>query len=507
MWILPAPALALIFAEGRKAGKASRRRMIKLACAFVMTFFFCSYLVGFTIDVYFAKPIMLLLDLGLILVASIVQGVPQIIALCIGSRLRLPTKYVAVVRVAATALLWTAAEWLSTVGPFAFPVRVLAVSQWKFTPFIQTSSLFGELFISFMIMLTSGLLAVGWMMRNRRLFTVFAVFALALFVLNFSVGVFVTMNNSNADRDKVRILAVQHNQSTTENDYVRFENAYSQANLLLEYNDVDLLVFPESTAQFVRNDTVLRMQLSSLALRYDIDIIVGGANRIPNETDSVSSAEDEEKSSEGSGLVNLGKEKKAGAVLENAVHIFTRDGEMQDYYYAKQQLVPFFENGNIQKFSFFSGDERGVFETSGARIGTVVCFESVLQQTVRDTVRHGAEIIVVPSNDAYLGEEIRTMHIAQSVFRAIETNRAVVQVATNGVTALTNPNGSMAAAPMNEQTALIAEVYPSDSETLYVKFGNSWIIIAGALLALYMIADLIWGRRGKSIAESFEKEL
>jgi len=528
MWVLPAPALVLIFKEGAESGRASLRRMVKLACAFTLTFFFCSYLVGFTIDVYFAKPIMMLLDLGLISVATLLQGIPQIAALCIGSRLRLPKRKKgnpASERVIAVAVLWTAAEWLTTVGPFAFPVRTLAVSQWKFTPFIQTSSIFGELFISFLIMITSGLLAAGWMAiraQDRKRFVMFGASALAVFVFNFAIGALaMTLHNAyvaDDNRDAVRILAIQHNQPSTENDYIRFENAYAQASSLLETNDVDLLVFPESTAQFVRDDDVMRSQLSSLAERYDIDIIVGGANRVSSEAEDANTVisgdavggdgDGDGEISEGSGLVNLGKEKKEGVVLENAVHMFTRDGEMQDYYYVKQQLVPFFENGNIQKFSFFSGDERGVFFTSDdVRIGTIVCFESVLQETVRDTVWDGADIILIPSNDAYLGEEIRTMHIAQSVFRAIETRRAVVQVATNGVTAYTAPNGKMITVPMNEQTELIAEVYPSDRDTAYKNNGNMWLLVMALVLAVDMIRGVVQRRKKKGIAESTESEL
>jgi apolipoprotein N-acyltransferase len=576
MWILPAPALALIFAEGEKSGADSRWRTAKLAAIFVISFFFCSYLVGFTIDVYFPKPIMLLLDFALILVATLLQGVPQIIALCVGARLRMPIW----ARVIATALLWTVAEWLTTIGPFAFPVRVLAVSQWKFASLIKMSAIFGELFVSFMIMIVAGMFAVAimrcgikalgissrdgqgknipcndadnrsviasarsarsnpWDGLSSGLLRRFAsrndqrenipcktkflyslpsvVLAIAIICVYTALGSIVTsysggnledafeakttnsanIHEANNGAEKIRVIAVQHNQEITENDRVRFENAYAQAQELLEEYGADLLVLPESTAQFVRGDSQMRAKLSALAKNYNVDIIVGGANQV---SDTESAVVNAPSSGEGSGLVNLGKAKKEGVTLENAVHLFTQGGEMQDYYYAKQQLVPFFENGNIQEFSFFSGDERGIFETSSGRIGAIVCFESVLQQTVRDTVKKGAEVIVVPSNDAYLGAEIREMHIAQSVFRAVETNRVIVQVATNGVTAAAYPSGKLVTVSINKQTALIAEVYPSDAITPYVKFGNLWLAVVAGMMVIYAVGYWIYRKKWNAI--------
>ncbi|MDR2610449.1 MAG: apolipoprotein N-acyltransferase [Clostridiales Family XIII bacterium] len=517
LWILPVPALALLFAEGEGSGRDSRIRVIKLVAAFTLPFFFCSYLVGFTIDVYFPRPLMLLLDLALILVATLVQGLPQMVALAVGVRLKLP----APVRAAAVALLWTVAEWLTTIGPFAFPVRLFAVSQWKFVAAIKTSSLFGQLFISFLMVFFAALLALSYNewrkdALKRRPAAALLIAACAVFVINIAAGSIATRNfadsgdglqgtgatapelSESAGRT-MRIAAVQHNQPITDDDRQRFERACEQARSILESGDYDLLVLPESTAQFVRSDKYMQARLSDLAKTFGTDIITGGAHRVSGEPAGEQTSQTGA-GGEGSGLVNLGKARKDGVLLENAVHLFTRDGGMSAYYYAKQQLVPFFENGNIQKFSFLSGDERGVFETSSGRVGAIVCFESVLQQTVRDTVLSGAEVIVVPSNDAYLGEEIRRMHLSQAVFRALETDRAVVQVATNGITAAAYPDGSLVSVPMNEQTMLTAVVPVSGSETLYVKYGNLWILVCGALLALYIALSHLRLRRKTLLA-------
>jgi apolipoprotein N-acyltransferase len=563
LWFIPVPALALLFAESENRGRAARRRSIKLAAAFTLPFFFCSYLVGFTIDVYFSRPVMLLLDLALILVASLLQAIPQIAALCIGSRIGLP----AAIRALAAALLWTGAEWLTTVGPFAFPVRSLAVSQWAFPSLIKTSALFGGLFISFIIILFASLLALSLSLQIRgtgflrtaglrseesavqtaalqhnelsattagshsaelpvnaaslsdekspvittrsrsgdflvnamskpgaakRRAIVFLISAFIVFFANITAGALATRGFAGPGEsdNTLRIAAVQHNQPTTDDDSSRFSNALSQSADILEANDVDLLALPESTAQFVRGNWAMQTQLSALARRYEVDILVGGANRITDEsaedsgTQTRSASDKDGAGGAGSGIVNLNKAMKNGVLLENAVHLFTPDGGLADYYYAKQQLVPFFENGSIQKFSFFAGDRRGVFKTENGRVGALVCFESILPQIVRDTVNAGAEVILVPSNDAYLGEEIRTMHISQSVFRAIETDRAVVQAATNGVTAAAYPDGTLVQLPMNTADALIADVPLVDHITPYVRFGNLWLIIAiAALLA------------------------
>ena len=469
IWLIPIPAFCLLFSD------ISFKKAIGLSSAFVFTFYFVSYMVGFTIDVGFSKPVMLLIDLAIICAASILQGVPQLIALVAGVRLKVP----ACARALAIAAFWTFGEWLTTIGAFAFPVRILSVTQWKFPVLIASSSVFGGLFITFLIVLFAAFIAQFLCKTGKKNGLGYLTAGLIVFVANLTFGI-VYLQIDLQSSGEMRIAAVQHNVQTTEDDYTRFNTAFNMTQEALKNDNVDVIVMPESTAQFLRERDSMKEQLSGLAIENSADIIVGGVND-PNVGSSLSD------SSEGSGLVNLGEGKDEDFILENAVHLINAQGELEEDYYVKQKLVPFFENGTIMPFTFFLGNERGVFPTSVGKAGIIVCFESILPETVRDTVREGAEIILEPCNDAYLGHEIRKMHFSQMIFRAMETGRTIVQATTNGITGAVSPDGETLSIPMDVEEVMLFDAKLYDHNTPYVIMGEIWIFVLSGFCVLYAI--------------------
>ena len=235
VWFLLIPPFLVLF-----RGPVSRKRTLGLAVAFVFPFLFASYLVGFTIDVGFSPPVMFLLDLGVILAASLLQGIPLVFALFLGSRLPFP----APLRAGLAATLWTGAEWLCTAGPFAFPVRNLNVTQWAFSPVVRTASLLGALFITFLMVLTAALFAAGarafWAKRKKEDagetsgtklkikegrgygWTALILFALVTWGSDYLIPPVVPS-------DYLEVVAVQHNIPTTTSADLRFEKALSLA--------------------------------------------------------------------------------------------------------------------------------------------------------------------------------------------------------------------------------------------------------------------------------------
>lgn len=129
--------------------------------------------------------------------------------------------------------------------------------------------------------------------------------------------------------------------------------------------------------------------------------------------------------------------------------------------YAKQRPAPFAEyiplRDLARRFSsavdlvstdMAPGQGVGVLEvplTDGAlALGVAICFEVAYDGIVRDSVLSGAELLVVPTNNASFGYTAESeQQLAMTRLRAVELGRATVQVSTVGVSAVVLPDGTM----------------------------------------------------------------
>ncbi|MFB7798898.1 apolipoprotein N-acyltransferase [Isoptericola sp. NPDC056134] len=140
--------------------------------------------------------------------------------------------------------------------------------------------------------------------------------------------------------------------------------------------------------------------------------------------------------------------------------------------YAKQHPAPFGEYIPIRSFvrlfsaqvdrvttDMIPGTEPAVVDlpVDGAAIGrgtgpttvpmaTVICFEVAYDEIIRDAVRRGAQVLVVPTNNASFGYTAEsTQQLAMTRLQAITTGRAAVQVSTVGVSGVVAPDGTLVA--------------------------------------------------------------
>jgi apolipoprotein N-acyltransferase len=419
---------------------------------------------------------MLLIDLGLILVATLFQGIPQVVALVVGTRIPFP----APIRCIAIAAFWVFGEWLSMIGIFAFPVRTLASTQWKYAYFIQPAGLLGELFISFIIIAIATLIAQGLknLNANKRIKYSYFIFAAIIFFADAMFGFF-WQNARPEPLGSVQVIAVQPNTGMNEKNIPRFNVALKLAENALKENPTQsesrLVVFPESTAQYLLLSNYMQEKLSALAVDYDTNIIVGGLNIVAGPGGATEEVTD---------IVSIGK---GEGTRENGVYFMDKEGKLQNEYYTKQHRVPFFENGYLYPFEFFPGDEIGVFQSDNGKVGAVICLESMLPSVVRSSVRGGANIVVAPTNDTYLSDAIKKMHFSKTVFRALETDRDIVQATTDGVTGVAFTDGTYQKIGIGASGVYAADLNMHDSETLYMKIGNAWVPILVLTIALYYV--------------------
>ncbi|MEU4133790.1 apolipoprotein N-acyltransferase [Streptomyces wuyuanensis] len=177
--------------------------------------------------------------------------------------------------------------------------------------------------------------------------------------------------------------------------------------------------------------------------------------------------------------------------------------------YDKRHVQPFGEYIPLRPFvrlfsadvdrvrrDFGPGDEVGVFDLSGTKVGLATCYEAAFDWAVRDTVTHGGRLISVPSNNATFGRsEMTYQQLAMSRVRAVEHSRAVVVPVTSGVSAIIRPDGTIVQQTrMFTPDALVAEVPLRSSLTPATRMGT---LPEGALAALALGA-LGWAVRTRA---------
>lgn len=131
--------------------------------------------------------------------------------------------------------------------------------------------------------------------------------------------------------------------------------------------------------------------------------------------------------------------------------------------YTKQRPAPFGEYIPLRRFvrlfstevdrvavDMAAGQEPALLPVPSTRLtrdvlaATVICFEVAYDDVVRDAVRRGAEILLVPTNNASFGRTAQsTQQLAMTRLRAVEHGRAAIQISTVGVSAIIAPDGTI----------------------------------------------------------------
>jgi len=153
-----------------------------------------------------------------------------------------------------------------------------------------------------------------------------------------------------------------------------------------------------------------------------------------------------------------------------------------------ESLVPAF----VGSFSY--GKNYNFVPLGDAKAGIMICFESHFGQLSREYVRRGADAVIEMTNDGYLGPTpVLRQHLANAVFRAIETNRPVLRVTNVGITAYITERGEIldTTQPYTEDTRIWTVEKSDGSQTFYVRYGDwfAWLcsVITIALLVFSFI--------------------
>jgi apolipoprotein N-acyltransferase len=174
--------------------------------------------------------------------------------------------------------------------------------------------------------------------------------------------------------------------------------------------------------------------------------------------------------------------------------------------YAKRHLVPFGEyipfdkwikplqklspigvslypgNGTVVKLYVKRSDEKGVTNKVEVVLGPLICFEDTDSPLARDSARHGAQLLVLITNDSWFSHSAEAeQHAWQSVMRSIETGLPMIRVGNSGVTGSVSPkgvsnwlcdgNGKVLVDAKGSHTVSV-DVPQNPKKTLYVRLGD-----------------------------------
>lgn len=348
--------------------------------------------------------------------------------------------------VLALAGLWVVIEWTRTWLLSGFPWLTLSATQWQRLSVLQPAAITGAWGVSFTLIVVNVAFAAyarkllfGAPEEGRTRCPEF-IAAMVLLLGCLLLTVRETFNRGRFHQHWANVGIVQ----PAIPQLVKWDP--SEARSILQTLEVetlkaaavrpDLLLWPEATTPLaVRGDEGMRGWTEDLVRRAKTPIVMGSIAYENPDTPQER--------------------------WMNGVFVVTPGGGLAEAFYGKRHLVPFGEYvpfrpvlGWLEKVVPVGGDTTpggganllvvrvgamanaaaaAGLDVPGTRIGALICYEDIFPSLARESVRAGAEVLVVNTNNGWFGEGAAAyQHAAHSVLRAVETRRPVLRAGNAG---------------------------------------------------------------------------
>ena len=496
-WLTLIPACLFLFRFS--ADESMRlRTLYGYGCAF----FYCYYLTVFHwfLNLYpldfvdgmtkgGALAVVLVAWLGLSLLQTLFGGL--LFVLCgVLFRTRLVRRY-SLTRPFVLALLWAVYEWTQTLGWWGVPWGRMPLGQSSYLVGLQTASLFGSYFITFLLVAVNACLALALIAvshKERVLLKTSCLLVAGMLLVQYGVGALLWLL-PREQGERLTVAVVQGNISShdkwssdsTERTLQVYEDYTRQA----AEEGAKVVVWPETALPYnVTKRNTFGKFISKLAKETETTILVG----------AFSEAEEGD---------------------YNAVLYFLPDGSLSETIYAKRRLVPFGEFVPFQPIIetlippladlvlsggvIAEGEGSNVFFMKQGGIGSLICFDSIYEDLTRESVLDGAELLTLSTNDSWFTDSAAlSMHNAQAQLRAIESGRYLARSANTGISTVISDRGEVLASlePLVDGM-LVEEVELNEERTLYTTIGNSFVYLAIIALCALVAEDIIRERKTK----------
>jgi len=191
-------------------------------------------------------------------------------------------------------------------------------------------------------------------------------------------------------------------------------------------------------------------------------------------------------------------------------------------HYDKINLVPFGEYVPAHKFlgyfvnrvvegfgELIPGTEQTLFPVKGARLGVLICFESVFPNLTRLEVNEGADVLVNITNDAWYGDSSAPYQaLAMAAMRSVETKVPMIRTANTGISAIIKPSGEITArTPLFKRGTEIEDVAWRPVRTVYTMVGDLFSEICLSLTVLGVLAAWLRPRKPGQLETAVEQIL
>lgn len=391
--------------------------------------------------------------------------------------------------------LWVVLEWLRGWLFTGFPWLPLSASLWQRPGLLQVVEYTGAHGVSFALVFFNLCLAVyliglmnqansGDQKVNKKHYFPLELYIAAIMLFGL-IALYMTEFPKSEDRELIMKIGtiqphIPSSMKWDESKVVDNMRILSQETRVLSKQNPDLILWPETAVTTALNqDFHMQSWVSAISSYIGIPIITGAI------------AQEEGK-------------------YFNAVFEVTPNQGILPNYYAKRKIVPFgeyvpwrFLMPFLEKYVPTEYDlaqgksvEPLIIEANGKkwRAGTIVCFEDVFTNLVRDTVKAGVDFIIVLTNSGWYGENgMSTQHAANAVLRAIEYRRPIVRCGNYGWSGWIDEYGFIQGVMEKDgdvhfQGGEIFEVAQDklfiDKETFYSTYGNYFVIFSCIFLIL-----------------------
>lgn len=384
----------------------------------------------------------------------------------------------------AMPVLWVAMEYLRSLSQVSYPWQNISYTQAANIAIVQLAEISGDATVTFFVCVVG--LALYFAYANlRRMILSSALFVLAIMLYGgaYIWGVTRILPVS----PDFEVAALQGNIPVNEkwqngkadHNFVAYDELSAKA-----ADSAQLLIWPESAAPMYLNlERPYIAWIESIARRENVDIMTGG--------------------------LYMTRTPEGVRKYYNSAFFFTPQG-MWPTPHNKIHLVPFGEHmpyaekfKPIAKFrefvkerlaldisDFQPGDSIVTFESHGRKFGTLICFEVVYPEFVREMANKGVDFLTVITNDDWFGETAGPyQHFYIPVFRAVENRVWIVRAANTGICGIFDPYGRVTArTQLGGRTYLTGKIGPRMGETMYQRWGA---VLGKICLAMAVLGGII----------------
>ncbi len=400
--------------------------------------------------------------------------------------------------------LWVALEYARSNFFFlSWAWNLLGHSQYRYLPVIQIADFTGVYGISFLIVMVNQLLSQVPDLLGRRGLAPEAftgsvnarklpaqlLLLVALLGMTFFYGWRELAEP--VEGKHLRVALVQGNVLARDNmpfaDQVKHLEAYQTLTMEAASRKPALIVWPATSLPApMSSNRLVRFTVQQLARETGAYLLVGGA-----------------------GHEKFAPRKEGHLPFSNSEFLIAPSGHLEGQY-NKIRLLPFNEYLPLQgkitwpqwitslRESFVPGDSYTLFQVSGARFGTPICWENMFPDLFRRFVKDGAQFMVSVTNEGFLGRTAAPQQsLAINAFRAVENRVAIVRAAATGISAFINPYGEIVETVQDGNGEglfvsglLVRDVSLSNSKTFYTVHGDIFAYVAIGLAILSILASL-----------------